>query len=241
MHFIGTVVVYVKIYFTARKSLPHKYGAKIGTGQKTLPIIIVGNGVTSEVSAFQKFTSKNSPEIEKIVCNRRKANFNFEMKTNHSAVEVNDTRMSDDYENRNVSHQPTSSNGSPNKKDGKRSGDSNVYPRNQTTDGVETSQYYSSQAEYCARKNLLHNIKLANSCRLVVIISLISFATPIIVVGVRPIDLGQHFIEVASWCNLFYFSNSFLNCIIFFWRVAILKNEAKAFLKRVWLTIARKN
>ena len=116
-----------------------------------------------------------------------------------------------------------------------------LMPKNIRKVAPELITNCSSQVEACARKILQHNIKLAKSCCLVVVTSTTSFAAPIILVGMQQVNFGENIIEAGLWCNIFYVSNSFMNCLIFFWKVAILRKEAKYFLKRLWLTILRKN
>lgn len=238
VHFIGTVVVYVKIYFVARKSIP-RGGAKMRN--KITPMPTQENNSTNEASTSRQFTTKSSPKLNKQRSDREEANENFVMKTNLIAVKSQKSGNLNKFEDENRLHKPSSSKLNPKcKNDGKRSRVSNLISKSSTMDALKLSEHNSLQVEICARKNLLHNIKLANSCRLVVIFSLLSFVTPTILVGLRPIDLGQHFIEVVVSCNLFFFSNSFLNGLIFFWRVGVLRNEAKIFLKKILFTILRK-
>ena len=222
LHFIGTVIVYVKIYFMGRKSLSRKGGLKLRHHRIT-PMINKGQDLTNKSSTPVEYTNENSSQVKKT------------------------TSKSEDFEDKNLSYRPASlitskaRSSSKRQEDGRRNRVCKFFHRkNCEIDEHELMSNYTSQVEACARKNLLHNIKLANSCRLVVIFSLMTFALPPLIIGLQPIHLGQHFKEVALLCNVIYFSNSFMNCVIFFWRVAILKNEAKLFFRRLWLTLSNK-
>jgi ABC-type multidrug transport system fused ATPase/permease subunit len=85
------------------------------------------------------------------------------------------------------------------------------------------------------RKEILHFLKqihIAKSCFLIVLTYFLSYVPTLVVLGgLRYILPHTTIFFLQPWCVLSVMLNSVLNSIIFFWRSASLRNEAKNVLK----------
>ena len=139
LHFIRTVIVYVKIYVTARKSIL----------QIDKMFSIIFQEESNEASTTQEIISKSSSHIEKQRCNKRNTGEIISVKINEAAVTMGET--SSEFINKNIPRKGSSS--SKYKNNGKTNGVFNHLQRNNRgMDGRELSQYCTLQIEACALK-----------------------------------------------------------------------------------------
>lgn len=75
-------------------------------------------------------------------------------------------------------------------------------------------------------KSFLHGVREAKSCLLVLFCTVLCYLPAIIEDGMPNSSTFVIFV-LNPWRNTFVLAASFLNCIVFFWRNAILRKEAK--------------
>ena len=107
---------------------------------------------------------------------------------------------------------------------------SNVHENQLNIDNTEQSNKTSSNKR--SEQEILMKLKLAKSCFIVVLFSFISYVIP---ASFIPLDLDEFDrIVVDGWCSILVISNSTVDCLIFFWKNKILRNEAKKVFKKIW-------
>ena len=98
-----------------------------------------------------------------------------------------------------------------------------------------SSQESSMQTSRNTRKELLHDLKLAKSCALVVFTSFLCFLpAPVIYLSFKEATLAMRIAH--SWSITFGALNSSLNSVIFFWKRPLLRIEALKLLKTLFFT-----
>ena len=109
--------------------------------------------------------------------------------------------------------------------------------REKLTDEQPNAENPGSQTAKINRKDILHfirELKMAKSSFLIALCYLLCY-TPTLIVSAalryKVPPLKKFYLR--SWCLLFVMLNSSLNSIIFFWRCASLRNEAKNVLKNI--------